>query len=188
MRRRAQAEWRRLFRASAVVAIAMTAPAAARAEPQWNAAAVAGGCILGTPQDAFEVAAFCGKLRADLLFLRERTSDYGAGPYLSLGTAAFDDLRGAAGLSVLLPVLEDFPAIVSVGGILTDEAQVGLDSSLFFGLRSYNFYGAYNFAGGGVLGFERTFGDGATTAVSIGAQIDGLILALPFLLAWGALQ
>jgi hypothetical protein len=112
----------------------------------------------------------------------------GVGPYVALGTAAFDDLRVAGGLSALLPVVEDFPLVVSGGVLATGEGQWGLDSAVFFGLRSYNFYGAYNFAGGGFLGYQRTFGASSENVISIGVQVDALIVAFPFLLAWGALQ
>lgn len=166
----------------------LATPALASAGPQWNAGFVAAGCALSGPQNKLERIAFCGELRGDVLFGRARVGDFGAGPYLAIGTAAFEDTRVATGVSLLLPVIEDFPLVFSAGGLATDSGQLGLDLTTFFGVRSYDHYGAYNFAAGAVIGAERTFGERSSTALSLGLQIDGLIVALPFLLAWGALK
>jgi hypothetical protein len=120
--------------------------------------------------------------------LRSRTGDFGLGPYLSLGTAAFDDLRFSAGVSALAPIIEDFPLVVSLGALGRDGGDFGLSSSLFWGLRSYNFHGGFNLAFGVTLAGERTFGAQPSNAVSLGFQVDGLVLALPFLLLVGSAQ
>lgn len=166
----------------------ISATAETHAAPQWNLGAVLSGCVLGDSGDGLQRAAFCGELRSDVLFGRGSSRDYGVGPYLSLGTAAFEDLRGTLGISALLPIIEDFPLVLSVGGLATDTGELGLDSSAFFGIRSYDHYGAYNFGAGLVLGTERSLLEGSETVWSLGVQIDGLIVATPFLLAWGALQ
>jgi len=160
----------------------------ARAAPQWNVGLLASGCLLGDRGAAFERAAFCGSARGDLLFLRERTADFGLGPYLALGTTAFEDLRVSGGASALLPLAEDFPLVFSLGALLRNEGDVGVSGSVFWGLRSYNFHGSYNVAMGLSLSAERTFGDSATNSLALGVQIDGAVLVLPFLLLAGALQ
>jgi hypothetical protein len=132
--------------------------------------------------------AFCGAAHADVILGRQRERDFGVGPYLTLGTVAFDDLRGALGASFLVPTWDDLALVVSAGGLLDDAGRVGTDGSLFFGIRSYNFHGSYNFGAGIVLDVERTFGDEPATVLAAGLRVDGLALALPFLLAWGALQ
>lgn len=149
---------------------------------------MASGCLLGEGDAAFERGAFCGQARGDLLFFRERTFDFGLGPYLALGTAAFDDLRVSAGVSALLPAIEDFPVVLSLGPLLRDRGDFGLSSSLYWGLRSYNFHGGYNLAFGVLLAGERTFGAEPSNAISLGFQVDGMVLALPFLLLVGATQ
>lgn len=160
----------------------------AHAHPQWNTGFIASGCLLGEGESAFERVAFCGQARGDLSFFRERTADFGFGPYVALGTAAFDDLRISAGLSALAPVLEDFPLVFSLGALSRTSGDFGLSSSLFWGLRSYNFHGGYNLAFGVSLAGERTFGAEPSNAISLGVQVDGLVLALPFLLLIGAAQ
>ena len=160
----------------------------ARAEPQWNTAVVPSGCLLGDEQDTFERVAFCGAARGDVLFLRRSARDFGLGPYLSASTAAFDDVRVSLGASALLPLVEDFPLVISLGPLLRNAREPGVSGTLFWGLRSYNYYGTYNLAAGVVLGVERTFSEPESSAITIGIHVDGFILALPGLLAFGALQ
>lgn len=160
----------------------------ARAAPQWNTGLVASGCLLGEHDETFERIAFCGQARGDMLFLRERVGDFGLGPYLAVGTAAFDDLRMSLGATALLPVLDDFPVVLSLGMLGRQHGDLGLSTSAFWGLRSYNFHAGYNLAFGFSLSAERTFGAEASSALSLGFQADGFVLALPFLLLAGALQ
>lgn len=158
------------------------------AGPQWNTGLVAAGCLLGDGEAAFERAAFCGSARGDVLFLRERTADFGFGPYLSLGTTAFEDVRVTGGVSALLPLSEDFPLVVSLGGLVRGAGDFGVSSSVFWGFRSYNFHSAYNLAFGLSLAAERTLGERGGNALALGVQVDGIVLAMPFLLLAGALQ
>jgi len=132
--------------------------------------------------------AFCADLHSDVIFGRERERDYGFGPYASFGTVAFDELHAAGGLTLLVPTFEDLSLGLSGGASLDDAGRLGFDSELFYGIRSYNFHGVYNFAAGLVVGVGRTFGDDRSTLVTVGLRVDGFIVAAPFLLAWGALQ
>lgn len=157
------------------------------AAPQWSAGVDPSVCLEQRDDGAGRVA-FCGSAHADLILGRQRERDFGLGPYATVGTVAFDDLRGTLGASALVPTWEDLGLVISAGGLLDDSGRAGLEGSLFFGIRSYNFHGAYNFAGGVVLDVERTFGAGPSTVVSLGLRVDGLALALPFLLVWGALH
>ena len=194
------ARWRRLQRQparelplSVARGVAWTLGAAlwlaarpASAEPQWSIGVDPALCRESS--DTRTRWAFCGDLHSDLIFGRERERDIGFGPYTSVGTVAFDELRAAAGLTLLVPTLEDFGLGVSAGGLIDDAGRVGLDTELFFGVRSYNFHGVYNFAAGLVVGAERSFGDDPSTLVTLGFRVDGFFVAAPFLLAWGALQ
>lgn len=183
---------RRSVRRHGVAAIVLlsglaAAPPAA-ADPQWNTALVPSGCLLGDRGAVFDRTAFCGAVRADVLFLRERTGDFGLGPYVSFGTAAFEDFRPSVGISALLPIIDDFPVVLSGGLVLRDLQHPGWSSSLFWGLRSYNFHGTYNLAFGVVLGMERDFSDPSRSAATIGFHVDGFLLALPGLLLLGAFR
>jgi hypothetical protein len=174
---------------AALVAAGVSLPSLpAGAAPQWNASALASACLRGDDSALVRDVAFCGAVQGDVLFARERARDLGLGPYLSLSTAAFGDLRVAAGGRLLFPVSEDFPFVVSAGGLVADDGAPGLDASLFFGIRSYNFHSSYNFGSGVVAGVQRTFGDRSSSVLSLGVQVDALVFALPFMLAWGALQ
>ncbi|HET9933887.1 MAG TPA: hypothetical protein VFQ35_24450 [Polyangiaceae bacterium] len=167
---------------------ALLAATAAHAEPEWNVGVTAAGCLVGDHPKLFEYAAFCGSVGGDVLFLRESTKDFGIGPYASLGTAAFSDLRVSAGARALFPIAEDFPLVASLGGVLRDGRDPGIEGSLFWGLRSFNFHGSYNIAVGLVLTGTHLFEGPRSNALALGAQVDGAILALPFLLAMGALK
>lgn len=160
----------------------------ASAHPQWNAGLVGAGCLLGGEEAVFDRAAFCGAVEGDVLFFRERTRDFGFGPYAAVGTAAFSDLRLSAGARALFPVIEDFPLVASVGGVLRDGRDPGVEASLFWGVRSYNFHGSYNLAGGLVLSGTHLFEGPRSNAIGLGLQVDAFVLAVPWLLLWGALK
>ena len=65
---------------------------------------------------------------------------------------------------------------------------VALGANAFFGLRSHNFHGSYNFAVGLVVSGYRDVGAERATLVSIALELDGLLLALPFLFTAGELR
>jgi hypothetical protein len=156
-----------------------------RAEPEWNVAAQTRLCGLGEAGKIWQKTAFCGALRADLLFGRERNSDFALGPYATLGTAKFSDARYGAGLSLLLPTFAgDFPIVVSAGALSRNGSDARLSGEVFFGLRSHNFHGAYAMASGVVLGGDRALEAGLGNTLYVGLQVDGLWIALPFILGY----
>src|SRR5262245_56052538 len=112
MNRRARACWRQPLVPVALSAALFCATRPASADPQWNTGLTVAGCW---EQNDRSVFGFCGGARGDVLWLRNRNSDYGVGPYLEVGTARFNDLRLSGGVSVLLPVTEDFPLVASAG-------------------------------------------------------------------------
>ena len=156
-----------------------------RAEPEWNAAARTSLCGLGAQGQVWRSTAFCGDLRADLLFGRDRNADFALGPYATIGTAKFSDVRFGAGLSLLLPTFSgDFPIVLSAGGLSRNGRDARLGGEAFFGLRSHNFHGAYAMASGFVLGGDRALDNGHANTVYIGLQVDGLWIALPVILGY----
>ena len=157
------------------------------AAPQWSAGVDPAVCVQQRDGGEDRVA-FCGAAHGDLILGRQRERDLGFGPYATLGTVAFDDLRATLGASLLIPTWEDLALVLSAGGLVDDSAELGAEGAAFFGIRSYNFHGAYNFGAGLVLGAERTFGEQPSTVLSLGVRVDGLALAVPFLLLWGVLQ
>jgi hypothetical protein len=157
--------------------------AQAQAEPEWNVAAQTSLCGLGT-DSIWQKTGFCGSFRGDLLFGRERNADFALGPYATFGTATFSDVRFGGGLSLLLPTLEgDFPIVLSAGALTRNAADLRLAGEAFFGVRSHNFHGSYTMASGIVLGGDSTL-NGQGNTLYVGLQIDGLWLALPFILGY----
>ena len=155
------------------------------AEPEWNVAAQTSVCGLGAHGEVWKKTAFCGSLRGDLLFGRDRNDSLALGPYLTLGTAKFADARFGGGLSLLRPTFSgDFPVLVSAGGLSRNGSDARLSAEAFFGLRSHNFHGAYAMASGVVIGGDRELGGVRANTLYFGLQIDGLWIALPFVLGY----
>ena len=154
-----------------------------QAEPEWNLAAQTSLCGLGTDR-VWQKTGFCGNLRGDLLFGRERNADFAPGPFGTIGTATFSDVRFGGGLSLLLPTFEgDFPIVLSAGALSRNASDVRFGGEAFFGLRSHNFHGHYAMASGVVLGGDSAV-SGHGNTLYVGLQIDGLWLALPFILGY----
>ncbi|HKO53887.1 MAG TPA: hypothetical protein VJV79_39540 [Polyangiaceae bacterium] len=162
----------------------LSGAALAQAEPEWNVAAQTSLCGLGTDA-VWQKTGFCGNFRGDLLFGRDRNADFALGPYATFGTATFSDLRFGGGLSLLLPTLGgDFPIVLSAGALSRNADDLRLASQAFFGVRSHNFHGHYAMASGIVLGGDATVSGGRGNTLYVGLQIDGLWLALPFILGY----
>lgn len=133
---------------------------------------------------------FVGGLRGDVLLGRDGPDEVGLGPYVAVETVAFDDVRPGLGASLHLPVAEPFAIVASAGPLLSlgGEAAAGGSARLFFGTRSYNYHAPYVLSAGLSMGVDRTLGDAGQTVVSVVAQLDALLLALPFLYAAQALR
>lgn len=153
----------------------------------WSVGGEAGLCWSGEAL-ALHHPGFCGALHGDVLFLRERGRDIGIGPALRLGTVSFDDVRLDAGASLLLPVLDSFAFVLEAGPHLRNFHEPGAYGSLFFGLRSFNYYRTYEPNAGLVLTAERAFSDGTPSAIWLTARVDGSWIALPGIFLYNALR
>jgi len=136
----------------------------------------------------WERTRWCNGVAGDVLFGRERNGDFGLGPFAEVSTAGFWDARYGGGLSALAPVTADFPLVLSFGAFGHETESVALGGSVFFGLRSYNFHGSYNLAAGLVVSGYRDLGNDHDTLVSVGLELDGFLLAAPFLFLVGELR
>ncbi|HYQ44340.1 MAG TPA: hypothetical protein VER11_20295 [Polyangiaceae bacterium] len=155
-----------------------------RADPEWNVAAQTSLCGLGNDR-VWQKTGFCGGFRGDLLFGRDRNRDFALGPYATFGTATFSDVRFGGGLSFLIPTLEgDFPIVLSAGALSRNGSDLRLAGQAFFGLRSHNFHGYYAMGSGIVLGGDSVVSGPSANTLYVGLQIDGLWLALPFILGY----
>jgi hypothetical protein len=153
------------------------------AEPQASAALTVGGAAIGVEGHVFGDAAFHFGARGDVLFGRDRGADVGYGPYLDVATLDFDRLSFGGGASLLAPVHEDLPLVLSLGGFATvDELSTrpGVAGAIFWGSRSYNFHSNYGMAAGLLLTARQGLTAPHESSLIVAAQIDVVALSLPF--------
>lgn len=170
----------------ASVAAGVLASSPARAEPQGNAGLTIGAAGRGYERRIWDETAFHLGVHGDLLFGRGAAGDFGVGPYVELFTHAFDEVQFGGGASLLVPVIEFLPVVVSGGvyGRHGDDAyglEPGFTGQLFWGSRSYNFHANYAMAWGLVGQLRVGVGDSRETAIVIAAQLDLAAMALPFI-------
>ena len=180
-----------LLAAASFAAFVLPSWRAAQAEPQGNAALTIGVAGRGYDREIWDETAFHLGLHGDLMFLREDTRDFGLGPYLELQTLAFDELQFGGGASVLLPVIEWAPVVVSAGayGRKGDDSfglEPGVTGQVFWGSRSYNFHSNYVMAAGLVGQLRVGLGDSRETSIVIAAHLDFAALSLPFVFLFEA--
>jgi hypothetical protein len=152
------------------------------ARPQVTVGATVGAAGVGYGRVWSETDFQLG-LHGDVLLGRAGNRDYGAGPYLELLTLRFKEVQFGGGASLLLPLAENFPLVLSAGGFLRAGDPYGfapgLTGQLFWGSRSYNFDSDYVLAAGLVAQVRHSFGAEQENAVLLGAQVDLAMLALP---------
>jgi hypothetical protein len=168
-----------------VLALALVTEATS-AEPQGNASLTIGGAAAGPGGRFWDHGEFHLGLRGDCIFLRETSWDFGLGPYGEVGTWAFNQLQTGAGLSVLLPIDEVFPLVLSAGGharFADDDLGIapGVGGAIFWGSRSFNHHESYVLAAGLLVDVRHSFGAPGETMLTFSAQIDTTIIALPFI-------
>jgi hypothetical protein len=160
----------------------------AQAEPQTHVAVRSAVCGRGNDGRLWQKTLWCNGVTADLLLLRERNRDFGLGPYVEVASAGFFDVRFGGGITLLVPVSENYPLLFSLGAYDHALARPALGGTLFWGARSYNFDSPYNYTLGLFASAQRDLSDDRTSLVSVGLEIDGFFFAAPFLLAVGALR
>ena len=130
------------------------------------------------------VPVFSLGLRVDVLY-HPGPRAYGVGAFLSTRSDNFADIAPTLGASLLLPVTEAFPIVVSAGGALRIDS-VGVAGGplerVWFGARSYNFQTPYVFSGGAfVEGRQFVAGANSGWDVIFGFDGDLEILAIPWI-------
>jgi hypothetical protein len=149
-----------------------------------------GGAVRDAVGPAGASGAFYLGGRGDLLLLASGPGQMAVGPYVELSTVGFHDVNAGGGAEWLLPFTADFPMVLSAGGFLrgfgVQPAAPGVEGSVFFGSRSYNFHSFYGLAAGL---FAQTLWVPAWSSVDaiVGARIDVEIFALPILLVYEAI-
>jgi hypothetical protein len=165
----------------------------ASADPQASAGLTIGGVVenvvgpAGTVGGAFHLGA-----RGSVLFLRNRGSDMAIGPYLDVATASFHNVDLGGGAEWLIPVRDDLPIVLSAGAFWREgdgrSLSPGMEGTLFFGSRSYNFHSWYGLAAGIFAQSRWIPSSPGTLDLVFGIQIDAEILALPSILILEALR
>lgn len=172
---------------AAVLAVACSARAAV-GEPQANVSITGGVAGRGYHRRLWQASEFHLGLRGDVLFGRHGTRTFGAGPYAEVLTDGFDEIQAGAGGSLLVPILDSLPIVVSAGGYGRlgpggYGIEPGIATSLFWGSRSYNFNANYVMAFGLLTQFRCGFGPSKETTFIIGLQADLAFLSLPIVYA-----
>lgn len=171
-----------------VIAGSLSLAGRAAAAPQGHVALRTAFCGSGEDGALWQESHFCLGVLGDLLLFRERNRDFGFGPYLELSTAGFFDVRWGGGASLLVPAFEDLPFVLQLGAYGHELDAVALGGSVFWGARSYNFTSAYNLSLGVFLSAYRDLDARGATLLVAGFELDGFLIALPFLLGWEAVQ
>ena len=158
----------------------------AAAEPQGNVGLTVGMAGRGYEREIWDETAFHLGVRGDVMFGRTGAGDFGVGPYVEVFTHAFDEIQFGGGASLLVPVIDFLPVVVSTGlyGRHGDDGhglEPGVTGQLFWGSRSYNFHANYVMAFGLLGQLRWGLGDSRETAVVVAAQIDIPALSLPFI-------
>ncbi len=160
----------------------------AAAAPQASLGVTVGGAfenaVPGPPGGAF-----CLGGRSDVLFGRSRGADMALGPYAEAGTLSFHNLDVAAGAEWLIPLRDELPLVLSVGALVRDGGgrswAPGMEGTVFFGSRSYNFHSWYGMATGLFAQTRWIPGPESTVDAVFGVQIDAELLVMPVLLLVG---
>ena len=126
---------------------------------------------------------FFAGIHADAIFGRSSPRSFGYGPAIGASSSGFRDLTGTLGGSLLLPVHDYLPFVLSVGPTLRTHESLGTHpgvyGSLFWGSRSFNYTGTWGLTGGIVLEARKTLGGPNDHAVIVAAHPDLQVLTLP---------
>jgi hypothetical protein len=129
--------------------------------------------------------------RASVLFLRNRGADMAIGPYVDVATESFHDTDLGAGAEWLIPLRDDLPLVVSAGLLERDgdgrSWTPGMENTVFFGSRSFNFHSWYGLAAGLFVQSRWIPSSPSTLDLVFGLQIDGELLALPWVFLYEAI-
>ena len=194
-----------MFRAAlpAVLAALLFASRGAAAEPpQFGLGVTVGAAGVGPQSHPWDATLFHLGARGDALFGRGGSTGFGAGPYVEVMTHDFGELQTGAGASLLLPVTELYPIVLSGGGYVRIPwrdtpgpiagtkygVEPGLAGSIFFGTRSYNFHSAWEITVGLLAQARFGLGDSRETSFVVAAQLDMAALWIPIVFIVHGLQ
>ncbi|MFO0678263.1 MAG: hypothetical protein U0169_17130 [Polyangiaceae bacterium] len=162
-------------------ALASACPGTVAASPEVSTGVTTGFALDGLRAGSVKPAFALG-LRADVLFFREKPRETAFGPYLEVGTLAFDRVDFGGGVSWLVPGME-LPFVLSAGAFARGDrvgASPGVVGNLAWGSRSYNFHARYGMTYGLFAEARATFAPANGLEAVFGVRIDAMAFALPF--------
>ena len=178
--------------ACGAVVVGMLWAPTATADPQATVGLTIGGGVEDAIGPSRASGAFQLGGRASVLLLRNRGADMAVGPYVDVATASFDDLDLGGGAEWLLPVRDDLPLVLSAGAFSRNgdgrSWSPGMEGTVFFGSRSYNFHSWYGLAAGLFAQTRWIPSSPSTLDLVFGVQVDGELLLLPILLLYEAIR
>lgn len=127
-------------------------------------------------------------LRVDVLY-HPGPRAFGIGPFLSTRSDNFRDIAPALGATLLLPISESFPIVVSAGAALRIDAAgvtAGPLERIWLGARSYNYHTPYVLSGGLFAEGRQLFlgGNDVGWDMIFGVDADLELLAIPWIMLY----
>ncbi len=187
------------------LAFATSLFASARAEagpPQFGLGFTVGAAGVGKHHAIWDDTVFHLGARGDMMF-RNGSTTFGVGPYVELMTHDFGELQAGAGGSLLIPITELYPVVLSGGGYLRVPWQEspagpladrrygvepGLAATIFVGTRSFNWHNSYEITVG-LIGQARVgLGESHETSFVVAAQLDMAALWVPVVFVYHGVQ
>jgi hypothetical protein len=150
---------------------------------EFTAQIVLGGGARWAPGALPPAGFFTLAWRADMLFGRSTPRSFGVGPALAVRLDHFADVVPSLGASVLLPITEAFPLVLTPSFALRWDGASwapGASGRLFWGVRSHNYHGVYALSIGLWVEARHFFEPQGTTDIAAGIDVDLQVLAIPF--------
>lgn len=169
--------------ATSALFFALLRASTARAEPEWNVGIAAGVAGRSRGSELWSDTAFHGAARGDVLWGRRRWDDLGIGPSGEIGTFGFRDARLHFGGTLVLPLgsLLSLLATPAAYARTSGSLAFGASGRILLGFRSFNHSGSYAIESGLVFGVDQDLAGNRERVLSVAAQIDGALLAIPFI-------
>lgn len=175
---------------------------ASASPPQVGLGVTVGAAGVAKDSRVWDDTVFHLGAHGDVLFGRNGSTGFGAGPYAEVLTHDFGELQTGAGMSVLFPVTELFPLVLSGGGYLRipwqDEGgpladrnsgvEGGIAGSVFVGTRSFNFSSSWEITVGLVGQARFGLGESHETSFVVAAQLDMAALWIPVIFVMHGVQ
>jgi hypothetical protein len=186
----------------AALAISCASAPAFATSPQLGVGVTVGAAGVGQQGHIWDHTVMHLGARGDVMFGRNGPGTFGMGPYVEVMTHDFGELQTGAGASLLIPVLELYPIVVSGGGYLRVPWQApggpladkhygvepGVAATLFLGTRSFNYSNSYEITVGLIGQARFGLGESRETSFVVAAQLDMAAIWVPIVFIYHGVQ